>query len=492
LIGGFRVPTSDAGADTESIEGLVRHDDRPVPDAIVRVKGTGSSTRTNEEGRFQLSIPKATPPERFVVTAAKTGYFIAGKTATGSSLEIDLEPHPTADCESYAWVDPTPDASSAGNCGNCHRQIYDEWITGTHASSATGIRLRNLYEGTDRAGQADRGWNLLADYPEGAGVCLSCHAPSAPVDELAIGDLREVSGVARHGVHCDFCHKIQDVHSGDVGVSHGRFGLKLLRPSTGQLFFGPLDDVDRGEDVHSRLQSRSEVCAACHEGIVFGVPVYETYSEWLTSPAAQRGQQCQSCHMKPTGRMTNFAPGAGGMDRDPLTLASHSLYPEGKAAMLRNSLRLTTKTDVRGEHIDLEIVIVPRNVGHRVPTGFVDRHLLLVVEAWDGHEQAVSITGPELPPFTRSNLGPSGQLFAKQLIGENGVQPIPFWQVVDRIVDTRLEPEREHRAVWRVPHTTRRIRVRLIYRHFWEQVAIEKKWSDNEILVHEEIIPVDQ
>src|SRR5207248_1591107 len=75
-----------------------------------------------------------------------------------------------------------------------------------------------------------------------------------------------------------------------------------------QVFFGPLDDADRGDDAFSPLYKQSLYCASCHEGVVFGVPVYTTYSEWLASLAKKAGQQCQDCHMKPTGAMTNFAP----------------------------------------------------------------------------------------------------------------------------------------------------------------------------------------
>ena len=32
---------------------------------------------------------------------------------------------------------------------------------------------------------------------------------------------------------------------GAIGLAHGRDALSLLRPAEGQLFFGPLDDVDR-------------------------------------------------------------------------------------------------------------------------------------------------------------------------------------------------------------------------------------------------------
>ena len=167
-------------------------------------------------------------------------------------------------------------------------------------------------------------------YPDGIGVCNACHAPTVPFDT----DLRSLSGDAVHGVHCDFCHKIAKASTERIGFTHGRYGLQLLRPphpspsppggegrvrgsSQGQIFFGPLDDVDRGEDSYSPLYHESRYCASCHEGVIFGVPVYTTYSEWLASPARTEGKQCQSCHMTPTGTMTNIAPGKGGRAAPP-------------------------------------------------------------------------------------------------------------------------------------------------------------------------------
>jgi hypothetical protein len=149
-------------------------------------------------------------------------------------------------------------------------------------------RLRNLLDGSDWQGNAVHGWSLADEYPEGVAVCWSCHAPS--LGEMASNfDLGHISGVAAQGVHCDFWHMIRATTVDSSGLTHGRFGYELLRPSQGQIFFGPLDDVDRGEDVYSPLQQESRFCAACHEGTLFGVPVYTNwpkdditiYDRWL-------------------------------------------------------------------------------------------------------------------------------------------------------------------------------------------------------------------
>ncbi|HEY1379242.1 MAG TPA: carboxypeptidase-like regulatory domain-containing protein, partial [Gemmataceae bacterium] len=251
---------SGAPAAPPPLTGVVVDDRGPVAGAVVRVRATPLATRTDAAGRFTLPVGGAAR-----VTAAAAGHLIAGADATAGRLTFNLPRVPNDDCESYAWVDPTPDPARPGNCGNCHAAAYREWAASGHARAASGSHFRNLYDGTDRLGRPNRGWNLLAELPAGAGVCAACHAPTAEPDAAHDYDVRRVTGVAAAGVHCDFCHKVGDV-AAEPGLTHGRYGLHLSRPAAGQRFFGPLDDVDRGEDVFAPVQRDSRLCAACHEG----------------------------------------------------------------------------------------------------------------------------------------------------------------------------------------------------------------------------------
>jgi hypothetical protein len=196
-----------------------------VAGARVRLRGTTTSTTTDAAGRFRL--PSA--PGRRVTAAA--GFLIAGARRTKSPLHLRLTPLPREDNLDYEWVNPTPDPAGAHNCGNCHAEIYREWADSAHGRSARGFHFRDLYEGTDRAGKVGVSWGLLQQHPLGAGVCSSCHAPALRDDDPAYYDLRQIGGTARHGVHCDFCHKIAGPGEGALGLSHGRFNLRLLRPT---------------------------------------------------------------------------------------------------------------------------------------------------------------------------------------------------------------------------------------------------------------------
>src|SRR5262249_15748088 len=147
----------------------------------------------------------------------------------------------------------------------------------------------------------------------------------------------------------------------------------------------------------SHLYRSSRYCASCHEGVVFGVHVYSTYSEWLASPARAEGKQCQDCHMTPTGKMTNIAPGRGGVDREPSTLGNHRRFAGSQTEMLRRCLKASVHLTSTEAGLRAHVEVSATDVGHRVPTGFVDRHLLLIVEALAGEQRVPLRAGPVLP-----------------------------------------------------------------------------------------------
>jgi len=438
----------------------------PVADARVRFQGDGRAVYSDAAGRFVLPHRPAGATR---LTAWKEGYFIAGAPAAGRAVVLHLERLPAVDHEAYDWVDPRPDARGRHNCANCHAGIFREWSRSGHARSVCNRRFLDLYA------------NLLKDNPDGAGVCTSCHAPTVGFSDPAYYDLRQAAGVAAQGVHCDYCHKIVGPEpAARLGLTHGRFGLQLLRPERHQLFFGPLDDVDRGDDAYARFYRSSRYCASCHEGTVFGVHVYGTYSEWLASPAARQGQQCQDCHMPPDGTRTNIAPGRGGSERDPRTLSTHGMFAGSQEEMLRRALQVTAALtrDAAGALVD--VALRAENVGHRLPTGFIDRHLALVVEARQGAVPLPPLAGPVLPALAGKEFaGAAGSLFARVLRDRAGRSPAPFWNARPDFVDTRLVPERTEQRRFTFAPGADQVRVRVLYRRFWPETAANKGWADD-------------
>jgi hypothetical protein len=469
------------------VEGTVTDASGPVAGAIVRWQGGSQCTRTNAEGHFRVAGRRSSRP----LTAALPDRPIAVGSARRPHLQ--LPPMPKDDNDDSAWIDPSPNPERRLQCANCHAEIHDEWSKSAHGNSAKNRKFLSLFAGTAGAGTPDESWNLLKEHPLGSGVCASCHAPTLTSPDLDY-DVRQARGVDLHGVHCDYCHKIAEAPTDKLGTRFGRDGYRLARPKGNeQLFFGPLDDAVRAGDtfVYAPFYKKSEYCASCHEGVIFGVHVYGTYSEWLASPAKRQGQECQDCHMTPTGTMTNIAPGKGGVERDPRTLASHG-FPGGALDMLKKCLDVKTTAARRGQEVDVTIEVQTRNVGHRVPTGFIDRHLILIVDAKDERGHAVSLrSGAALPPREGSAFaGRPGWIFGKQHLDPEG-RPIPFWKTAHEIIDTRLSPEEPEIRRFAFAGDTATIRVRLIYRRFWAEAAALHDLSDNDIVVMEDIVGRD-
>lgn len=448
------------------LTGIVVDDTGPLAGVRITLESGAAQTLTDARGAFRLPINSF--PQRIV--ASKPGYFNHVALAESAGIHLTLRRLPDADHAGYRWVDPHPGADRF-SCGTCHQEIYHEWRGSGHGGGASS-RFLDLYHGRDARG-GSAGWGLLKEYPDGADVCASCHDP-APLD----GPSRRFGGV-----HCDFCHKVAGAASVEIGLTHGRYGLDLLRPVQGQLVFGPLGDTPRTENSRSPFQRSSRLCASCHEGVVFGVRVYETYSEWLASPAGRAGTQCQDCHMKPTGMMTQIA--SDGRQRDPGTLANHRFVDGSQRAMLRRALNLTLELDRRPDGVHVTAEVTATGVGHRIPTGLPDRHLELTIEALDSTGQSVPLlTGPILPPFAGS-AGQPGVLFAKLLRGWDGQQPVPFWRASPEFDDTRLRPGEPQRVYFVFPGSTARVMGRLIYRRFWPQTMLDKGWPDDAWLVAE-------
>jgi hypothetical protein len=194
--------------------------------------------------------------------------------------------------------------------------------------------------------------------------------------------------------------------------------------------------------------------------------------------------------MTPTGTMTNIAPGNGGVERDPKTLASHD-FPGATAEMLRRSIQVKTTVNRSATETTVMVTVVANHVGHRVPTGFIDRHLLLIVEGRDREGRVVAArAGPVLPDRAGKRwAGQPGWIYGKQHLSPAG-RPLPFWLCAAELLDTRLVPEQADEKRFSYPLDVATVHVRMVYRFFWDEVATAREWQDNDIVVSEETIRI--
>ena len=458
--------------------GRVLHDDRPIAGARVRVPGTPHYVATDEKGMFRSLVAK----DAKAINVAHPRFRITTVGIAEKRLDIRLEPLPK-DYDDYAWIDPSPHGQDAQRCGNCHGDLHAEWARSAHGNSAKNPRFLSLFSGDNGKHKT---WNAQAEHPLGVGVCAGCHVPTLASLDLSY-DVRKAEGVDAKGVHCDFCHKIVEAPTDKLGTRFGRDGYEFIRPKTGDLLsFGPLDDAVRsGESFgYAPVYRESRYCASCHEGVVFGVHAYGTYSEWLASPAKREGKQCQTCHMPAPKDRTNVAPGKGGVERDASTLTRHD-FPGAAPEMLRGCVKLEAASNRTKEGVDVNVELRAENVGHRVPTGFVDRHLVLAIDAAnsDGSPARV-VAGDVLPSRAGKGFaGNAGYLFGKQHLSD-AKDPLPFWVLEGEYHDTRLTPGVTWKQSFRFDGEVSEIRVRVLYRRLWPAVAESRGFEGNEFVIH--------
>jgi hypothetical protein len=157
--------------------------------------------------------------------------------------------------------------------------------------------------------------------------------------------------------------------------------------------------------------------------------------------------------------------------------------------MLRKCIRVTSELRRNAGWLHVTVGIAAQNVGHRVPTGFIDRHLVLVVEGLTatGKSRAL-LHGPQLPEAAGDGFtGKGGKLYAKLLRDEKGHGPVPFWRADPSPRDSRLLPGERDEVAFVFPGDVARVKVRLIYRRFWPETSRIKKWPAAEIVLFEEI-----
>jgi hypothetical protein len=158
--------------------------------------------------------------------------------------------------------------------------------------------------------------------------------------------------------------------------------------------------------------------------------------------------------------------------------------------MLRRAVSATTALSRDGDAVRATVSVRADGVGHRVPTGFIDRHLLLVVEGYDSAGRSLPASrGPALPDAAGPALaGRPGRLIGRLRADFAGNQPAPFWRGGPDPQDTRLYPGVADVSEYRFPPGLARVRVRILYRRFWKEVSDAKGWGDRDLVVSDKVI----
>jgi hypothetical protein len=178
------------------------------------------------------------------------------------------------------------DFPSARQCQACHPNQYAEWARSMHHYAPRSP----IFEAFNQTLQ-ERTSGTIGTF------CSRCHMPLGT--DLGENGMRlnvHRSQLSQEGVTCVVCHRRKDASYKNNGRLH-------VEP--GGLFetcmYGPFEDSAAPHPAKgNRFIKSSAFCGTCHDVTSpDGVRLEEAFSEWQNSPAAKRGQTCQSCHMGP-------------------------------------------------------------------------------------------------------------------------------------------------------------------------------------------------
>ena len=220
---------------------------------------------------------------------------------------------------------------TAAQCGECHKQIYEEWASSNHAYASISPMFHAF----------EQKFQELTKGTVGT-FCVRCHQQVG----TQLGENREtplwaMSQISREGISCITCHRVKEQYgkvNGERRVEPG----KIFDPIYGSGEKSVIQDIianketysvktsndGRGMSIHNGMYTnpqitKSEFCVSCHQVAVnLGIKLEIVWDQYRASPARQAGITCQDCHMgkvpgKPDGYETGPSAVIGGKEINP-------------------------------------------------------------------------------------------------------------------------------------------------------------------------------
>jgi nitrate/TMAO reductase-like tetraheme cytochrome c subunit len=220
---------------------------------------------------------------------------------------------------------------TAAQCGQCHKQIYDEWSSSQHAYASISPMFHKFEQKFTQLTQGTVGT-----------FCVRCHQQvGTQLGEARDAPLWKRSQISREGVSCITCHRVKEQYgkvNGERRVEPGTINEPVYGTGEKSVIKDVLANKDtysvktdakgRGNDIHKGMitndqMTKSEFCVSCHQVAVnLGIKLEIVWDQYRDSPARKAGVSCQDCHMgKVPGQPKGYskAPSAvvGGKDINP-------------------------------------------------------------------------------------------------------------------------------------------------------------------------------
>jgi hypothetical protein len=359
-----------------------------------------------------------------------------------------------------------PEYQASASCRLCHERIFDQHEGSAHARAFSDppFRAQYLAELLPAAAGDER---LVKE----AERCVACHNPIAYAKARGRPGLLREYDPALSGVICDLCHRI-GAYKG-AGPESGNF-----MSSPGDKKFGPFKHPQsEWHHVFHEMQTSSAFCGICHEDVNgAGVRVKATYSEWRASEYAQRGIQCQDCHMSAQGYLVDerpvFESGRAaamtvGRSEDRAALFSHRFPGMSSAAQGEVAALTVTPGEAPaapGAEVEVRVVVANRKAGHSLPTGSADLRLVwLELTAESGGESVPVAAAPGAASACdvaggcaadRDLLGaeiPAGsRVYRAVYVDGAGAQTLASYRAAGIAFDNRIKAREERAETYRL------------------------------------------
>ena len=302
-------------------------------DAVAGSREPGQIPKAQEQPRLKLAQKTAPAKkagsggeQKISADAEADGHGQVSALAAAARAEKGKEaPIPAVDEETLSLY-PT-----AAQCGQCHKQIYEEWSSSQHAYSSISPMFHAF----------EQKFQELTKGTVGT-FCVRCHQQVG----TQLGESREkplwaMSQISREGVTCITCHRVKEQYgkvNGERRVEPGKIFEPVYGSGEKSVLKDILDNKDtysvktskdgRGTDIHNGMMTnpqitKSEFCVSCHQVAVnLGIKLEIVWDQYRDSPARQAGVTCQDCHMgkvpgKPEGYDTAPSAVIGGKEINP-------------------------------------------------------------------------------------------------------------------------------------------------------------------------------
>lgn len=220
---------------------------------------------------------------------------------------------------------------TAAQCGECHRQIYDEWRSSNHAYASVSPMFHKFEQAFQKLTRGTVGT-----------FCVRCHQQvGTQLGEDRAAPLWERAQISREGISCVTCHRVPEQY-GKVNGERRVIPGKIFDPVYGSTENSVIKEIlanketysvktgeeGRGNDIHNGVMTnpqitKSEFCVSCHQVAVnLGIKLEIVWEQYRDSPAKRDGVTCQDCHMgknpgKPDGYATGPSAVVGGKEINP-------------------------------------------------------------------------------------------------------------------------------------------------------------------------------